>query len=303
MQNSWNDFVPNLFLLGAAKCGTTTLHRYLQEMPEICMSDPKEPFFFECEYELGLQHYREKYFSHFRGEQWAGDARHRNLYLPFVAERILKVNPQAKLLAVFRNPTDRAYSHWWHAHSRGFDPLPFKKAIREDLKRINSGKDLSTTAEISEYCSVADNVTFYRTYVDSGYYMKQISRYLERFPQEQLKVILTEDLERDHAGTINSIREFLNLPVLKASEVPAIKANEKKQREAGETTHKLVRSTGIHYLLPPGLKKKIYATYNRYFLKRKKMNEATRRLLTAHFKPHNMALATFLNRDLSHWNR
>jgi hypothetical protein len=89
---------PNFFILGAAKCGTSSLRGYLSRHPEVFMSDPKEPFFFEAEYEKGFDFYWRRYFSDWQGEPAIGEARHRNLFLPYVTKRIAASVPDAKLL-------------------------------------------------------------------------------------------------------------------------------------------------------------------------------------------------------------
>jgi hypothetical protein len=301
-QNDPSIFLPNLFVLGAAKCGTTSLHHYLSNMPECCMSEPKEPFYFECEYKKGLNFYQQKYFQHYRNEPFIGEARHRNLYLPYIPERLYATNPKARLLVILRNPTIRAFSHWWHSYSRGFEKLPFEKAIEQDLKRIGEGKNLDTEKEISAYCSVEDQVTFYRTYVDSGYYLQQIERYAQLFPRSQLKIVFTEDLHHDPVATIGSIRSFLGLPTSYTVPTVTLQANPMKQREAGTRTHRVARSTGLHHLLGPTIKGKLYRFYNRTFLRPPKLSKRMRLKLNRHFQGHNEALAKFVHRDLSHWN-
>lgn len=104
--------LPSFFILGAAKCGTTSLHAYLGQHPDVCVSDPKEPFFFEAEFDRGATYYFNRYFSHWAGERIVGEARHRNLYMPYIPERILRFNPRARLIICVRNPTERAISHW-----------------------------------------------------------------------------------------------------------------------------------------------------------------------------------------------
>src|SRR5437016_1099947 len=90
--------LPSIFLLGAAKCGTTTLSTLLEGLPDVCFSVSKEPWFFEVEYEQGLDYYRRRYFRHWCGESLLAEGRHRNLYLPWVPQRIHTTNPHAKLI-------------------------------------------------------------------------------------------------------------------------------------------------------------------------------------------------------------
>jgi len=210
---------PSVFILGAAKCGTTSLHSYLMQHPDIAMSNPKEPYFFEAEYNYGPTYYLNRYFNYWRGESVVGEARHRNLYLPYVPERILSYNPDAKLIVILRNPSERAISHWWHWYAREINPvmntvshvwhrrprkaslvrkavsrwrhrhcqqletLPLREALLADWKRISSGPSFANTADIDRYAKSLepDGKGLYRTYLDSGYYYEQLIRYIQLF--------------------------------------------------------------------------------------------------------------------------
>src|SRR5687768_11767835 len=91
---------PNFLILGAARSGTTTLHEYLPLHPDVYMSMPKEPLFFEAEYRRGLDYYWRTYFRGWRGQQLVGEARVANLLLPFVVDRIAESVPDAKLIVI-----------------------------------------------------------------------------------------------------------------------------------------------------------------------------------------------------------
>lgn len=264
-------FKPNLFLLGAAKAGTTTIHRYLSEIPSVCMSEPKEPFFFEAEYELGLDFYRQRYFQHWNGETIIGDARHRNLYLPYIAKRIFAVNPNAKLIICVRNPIERAYSHWWFWYSAEIESLSFEEAMQEDIERIQAGWLTQTPQEMDVYKQVLDwtGKGIYRSYLDSGYYYQQICRYLEYFPKKQIKVVLFEDLEQDPYPLIKELENFIDTNYYKQNTFSLKKEN-------------------VH--VPDG--------HNR---KRTPISENFRTFLRNHYQEHNNNLAQFIGRDLSHW--
>jgi len=206
-------FRPNLLLLGAAKCGTTTLYSYLRDIPEICMSMPKEVFFFEAEYELGLDYYRRRYFAHWNGESIVGEARHRNLYLPFIPERIFTMDPDVKLIVCVRNPIDRSYSHWWHWSSRQVECLGFEQAIEEDIERIKLGWTTSTLDDMKLYKLALELGApgLYCSYIDSGYYYEQIIRYLQHFPKDRLKIILFEDIQQNPYAVIRDLETFIGV--------------------------------------------------------------------------------------------
>ena len=174
------------------------------------MSNPKEPLFFESEYERGLQYYWERYFSGWTGQPLVGEARHRNLYLPYVPGRIAKSFPNAKLLVMVRNPVTRAYSHYLHRKSHVIETLSFEKGIELDLERIASGKSFDTDEEIEHYKRhLGDGQnTYSRTYIDSGYYAEQIERYLTLFGRDQLHIIFLEDVTRDPAKAYQDILRF-----------------------------------------------------------------------------------------------
>jgi len=303
-------FYPNLFLLGVARCGTGTLHSYLSDIPEICMSNPKEPYFFECEYDNGLDFYRRKYFAHWNGEQIIGESRHRNIYLPYVAKRIYQFNPNARLIVILRNPVERAHSHWWLLHCCGWERLSFREAISKDLERITRGRRLDTSEEIEDYCnnlgvlpSNCEGLGIYRTYLDSGYYIQQIDRYLDLFLKEQLKIVLFEDLMSDPRRIIQELMDFLGLGSIASLElrtrhkanigIPGIFRKNSKM-------YKIYSSLKINSFLPATAKqfgKKLVSK----IVKATLMDGEARVFLAQHYREHNAALEKYIGRDLSHW--
>lgn len=258
--------LPSFFILGAAKCGTTSLHGYFGQHPEICVSEPKEPHYFEAEFERGPSYYFNRYFSHWSSEPIVGEARHRNLYLPYVPELIYRYNPSARLIVCVRNPAERAISHWWHWFSRNEEPLPLRQSIQQDWERIQSGAPHHTS--FSEYAqSLYPNPRgFVRTYLDSGCYHEQILRYLSLFPKEQLRVILFEDFARDPAGVMTGLFEFVGADPSYALRCDYTPLN---RSEGGMLAH---------------ADRDILAW------------------LVQHFRPHNELLSQLIGRNLDHWN-
>jgi hypothetical protein len=260
--------LPSFFILGAAKCGTTSLHGYFGQHPEICVPEPKEPLYFESEYERGSSYYFNRYFSHWSGEPIVGEARHRNLYLPYVPPRIFRYNPSARLIVTLRNPVERAISHWWHWFSRNEEPLSLRPSMQQDWERIQSGAPASHVTSLNEYAlSLYPNPRgFVRTYLDSGYYHEQILRYLRLFPREQLRVILFEDLVRDPAALMAGLFEFVGADPSYALRCDLTPLN---RSEPGMLDH--ADSDLLAWLLQ-------------------------------HFRPHNDLLSQLIGRNLDHWN-
>jgi hypothetical protein len=163
------------------------------------MSDPKEPVFFEAEYDRGPYFYFTRYFPHWRGEPNVGESRHRNLYLPHAANHIAAYNPHAKLVTILRNPTERAVSHWWFWRTFGSEHLSFREAIDADLQRIANDRLDGSRAEFEAYAATLDLTVPgpRRTYVDSGYYEIQLARYMERFDRDRFHTIIFEDFAAD----------------------------------------------------------------------------------------------------------
>jgi hypothetical protein len=262
------------------------------------MSTPKEPSFFAAEFRRGIPYYQQRYFRHWKQERFVGEASHRNLYLPYVAERIHQVNPAAQLVVMLRNPVERAYSHWWHYYSRGRESLSFADAIRSNARRITAG-----IVPHSESVYVAgrheDRGGWNRgTYLDSGYYFEQLNRYRDLFPGSQLKVILLEDLESHPYSVIRGLHEFLGCRTISRLTFRLRRRNRQTRR-----TPAWLARLDTRWRAPSRLPPAVYATIRRgcQVRRRPAMDEETRMFLVDHFADHNRRLGEWLCRDLSHW--
>lgn len=296
----------NFYILGAEKCGTTSLYQYLSQHPDITFSNPKEPIFFEAEYEKGLDYFWDKYFQHYQGEQKIGEARHRNLYLPYVPRRIYESTPDAKFLIILRNPVERAFSHWINRYVSKQETLSFNKAIKKDFERINEGilfeekegAELWRKNLVKSGSPKGEANYQFRTYIDTGYYSSQINRYLELFPPEQFKIILLEDLQSNPIEEIRSIFKFL--------EVDESKVSLKELKPANQTKSKSqVQDLSLGFLSRKVLQKilgKRMTSLMAELLNQRNFSEKTKGFLIEHYQPHNHELEKLINRDLSHWN-
>jgi len=206
--------LPNFLVIGAGKSGTTSLYHYLKQHPEVFMSPVKEPLFFAAEggriRYLGpdgrmmsrptnpgavtsLKEY-EGLFAGARGEKAVGEASPQYLYTPEAPGRIRRRVPEARLVAVLRNPAERAYSAFLHRTRLGREPLAdFSEALRAEESRMREGWGLSYH------------------YKSKGFYHAQLSRYLKLFGREQLRVYLYDDLKADPVGVSQDVFRFLGV--------------------------------------------------------------------------------------------
>jgi len=293
---------PSFFILGAAKCGTTSLQGYLSRHPEVYMSDPKEPHFFEAEYEKGFDFYWQRYFSGWQGERAIGEARHRNLFLPFVAPRIAESVPDAKLLIILRNPVDRCYSHWWHWFSRGVESRSFDDALEADLKRIDAGIDFEGDEGARQWTRNFDHSVGrneFTCYVDSGYFSRQISRYMALFPAEQLKVLFLEDFKGGADEALSDVWPFLGVDP--DFVLPPTSAKNQAGSLLNYRLSRFVKAIKVSGLLPRRVKDRVKRIANRVGTKRPSLSPSTRRDLVEHYRPYNLELEKLTGRDLSHW--
>lgn len=194
--------LPNFFILGAAKAGTTTLYEVLNTHPEIYLSRVKEPQFFchEDLYRKGMEFYSDRFFRGCENYRVRGEATPHYLYYEKAAQRISTNLPtnDLKFLVVFRDPVKRAYSLYWNMVSEGIETLSFEDALIAEKDRSRS--------ESAEYsCSIDYQ------YVDSGLYARQVRCYLKYFQPAQFHFVFFEDLKNSPETTFAGIFRFLGV--------------------------------------------------------------------------------------------
>lgn len=208
---------PDFIIIGAQKGGTTSLYRYLIQHPCIAPIYVKEPHFFDIYYHKGLRWYRahfptavEKYYVELtrKHDFITGEASPYYLYHPLAARRVAKTLPHAKLIAVLRNPIDRAYSQYQHQRRQsGVEPLTFEEAIDAEEQRLGGEEEKILRDE--KYASF--NHRHY-SYLARGTYINQLPRWLDIFPKEQLLILKSEDLYSTPATIVEQTLDFLHIP-------------------------------------------------------------------------------------------
>jgi hypothetical protein len=299
---------PTFLILGTSKAGTTSLHYYLSQHPEILMSDPKEPAFFRLEYQRGPEYYWRTYFRRWGGQPAVGDGCPQNLYLPYVVPRVAATVPEARLVVLCRNPVDRAASAWSHNARAGIEPLSFEAAVEKNLRRLERGPTFADESEATLYGAVyanEGNAGLQRTfgfYVEPGHYAEAIERYAAAFGRERIKILFFEDLARDPEGTTADVVRFLGLEPRPLAD--ATVQNEATSRSAAGISATLSRIPGVSRISPVwrARVRRWIARVGRGGQPQPEISDATRRLLHEHFRPHNARLAALADRNLAAWN-
>jgi len=190
--------LPEFLLVGAAKAGSTTIHDVLDQHKDIYLPVSKELHFFDDDsaYAKGRQWY-ESNFSKARAGQVAGEATPAYMSYPATAQRINEtLGDDIKLIFSLREPVSRAYSEFLHNRRRGFLEGEFEDAIEREI----DGNELSAW----------DRRKF--SFINRGYYARQISGFLKIFPRENMFfVIVEEDLRESSAATFLKLQEFLGV--------------------------------------------------------------------------------------------
>jgi hypothetical protein len=202
LKDPTNPVLPTFFIVGAAKAGTTSLYHYLNQHPDVYMSPNKEPHWFSRVRPVPGQDSRpvaseEEYlelFNEWNGESAIGEASPSYLWDEEAPYRIKEAVPHAKIIAILRDPVERAYSHYLMQVREGKEDLPFMAALQQDYHEENKAWSAS------------------RLYVDLGFYADQVQRYLEVFGEEQVKICLyAKELIRNPRALLKSVMEFIEV--------------------------------------------------------------------------------------------
>jgi hypothetical protein len=197
----------DFLICGTQKGGTSALDAYCRQHQDLLMADAKEVHFFDNEslFRNGKPDYRQ-YHQHFPPHEEGklrGEATPVYMYWPNAPARIHAYNPDIRLIVILRDPVERAYSHWQMEFHRGYETLPFGKAVREEAARLQQAD--------------ADHRRVY-SYVDRGRYLHQLELLWSLFGREHVLVVFNEDLRQSPAAVLQQISVFLGIPAFTAIE-------------------------------------------------------------------------------------
>jgi sulfotransferase family protein len=242
--------LPDYLIIGAQRAGTTSLHRYLVQHPGVrTMLRTKGVHFFDTAYGRGLSWYAARFPT--KAYAWyvarrhglalrTGEASPYYLFHPHVPGRVAEHLPQVKLIALLRDPVQRAYSHYQHEVARGFETLSFEEAIEAEPARLAAETERMAADPL--YNSFEHQ---HHSYMARGRYAEQLDRWRSRFPDEQLLVLTSERFFADPEGTFARVLDFLGLPAFTPDAFEAHNAYDYRQMGA-EVRARLVE----HYREP-----------------------------------------------------
>ncbi|HEY7614721.1 MAG TPA: sulfotransferase [Gemmatimonadales bacterium] len=200
--------LPSALIIGAQRSGTTSLFNYLAQHPDVRQPLGKEIHYFDLHYARGVRWYRGRFpFRHrMRGGAVTIDASPYYLLHPLAPERAAQLLPGVKLVAILRNPIDRAFSHYQHEVRDGRETLSFPEAIAREAERLE-GEEERLRRDPSYY-----SYNHHRySYTRRGRYLEQLTRWTLHYPRERLLVLQSERLFDEPAAVCAELYRFLDL--------------------------------------------------------------------------------------------
>jgi hypothetical protein len=201
--------LPTFIIIGAQKGGTSSLFSYLSHHPSVIGSFIKEVQFFTRRYSWGVRGYR-AFFPKVTGNLHSGpievgESTPFYLFDEQAPARIHALLPGVRLIAMLREPVERAYSHHKHNQRHGLDKRSFAEAIQQDLEHYKEhGISRAPGESIFSYR--------HHSYVRRGFYIDQLQRWVGRFPAENIMMMKAEDFFADPAAQTAKALDFLGLP-------------------------------------------------------------------------------------------
>ena len=300
---------PDFLIIGSPKCGSTALHDALVPHPDLFLSTPKEPKFFLCDERPPDPAHQKGPGDAHSAQEWIWDrSAYERLFeaapagvlrgesTPFYLwdtaahRRIHALIPEVKMIAVVRDPIDRAYSNWVHLWCDGLEPeADFLTACQLERSRIEAGY-----------------APFWR-YLETGLYGQQLEHLYSVFPREQVFVLRYRQLIDDTAQVLDRICEFLGVRTGVVTTIPGANvkdwAPDTAINRAVQKGFRVGAAAGAH--LPPQVwrqvEKPLLAVLQRGHHRRPSLPVEQRRQLLPYFRTDNALLSQLTGVDHSDW--
>lgn len=222
----------SVFLCGVQKGGTTTLDAYMRKHPQLAAPSHKELHFFDDETrDWSDRDYRDLHgnFDLADGVRLRYEATPIYSFWPPSIPRIHSYNPSAKLIMLFRDPFERAVSHWQMEYARQWEALDFERAIREGRTRLMNAPQLGKEYRLYSY-------------IERGRYSEQVMRILSHFPRDQVLFLSSDVFYHDYVSCLIQIANFLGI-----RHFPELEARIENQRHAMFRTY-VPSEDDLHYV-------------------------------------------------------
>ena len=195
--------LPDFLGIGTQKGGTTYLHGLLQQHPQVHLAQPKELHYFSLHHQRGLDWYG-RHFEAAAARQRCGEVTPYYLFHPLAAERIAAELPAVKLIALLRDPVERALSQYFHSKRLGLEPLELEAAVAAEEQRL---ADADAALKRGE----AHRSHQQHSYLSRSRYEQQLQRFEALFVPEQLLVLRSEALFERPQQLWHQVLAFLAL--------------------------------------------------------------------------------------------
>jgi hypothetical protein len=253
--------LPDFLVIGVGKGGTTFLYHLLTQHPLVEAAATKEVHFFDNRFGEGVEWYRQNFPAPRPkdGRTTVTGEATPFMFHPHVPQRAGQVVPEARLIALLRNPVDRAYSHYQQVVRRIGTPLTFEEVVEKEKRLLEASHVEGHRPE--EYFAAEDgsSSTFTGSCIYKGIYVDHLARWAEHFDREQMLILKSEDFFARPQEILRQVFAFLDLP----------------EWEPDPSVFERKRNTRPY----------------------EKMDPETRRKLEEYFEPHNQRLYEYLGRD------
>ena len=300
--------IPNFFIAGAPKCGTTALYTYLNRHPQVFMPPyKKEPHYFASDLNRNPKIVKthewiiskKEYLALFEQADKAkavGEASVFYIYSKTAAIEIYRYNPKAKIIIMLRHPVDMIYSfHQQRIYNMMENTLDFTQALEIDKKNINCGN------------KIHPEVLRVSSYWDIALYFEQVERFLNTFPRNQIHLILYDEFKDDTPGIYRKTLEFLNVDTSFQTEFSIINRSKYLRSQWAQkiilARPKLIIKP-LHALMPKWMRHHLATlliNLNLNEIERAPLTPELRKDLISFFRKDIMDLSALIDRDLSMW--
>ena len=291
--------LPNLLIVGAAKSGTTSLHNYLNQHPDIFMCKPKEPHFLISK-EIGINRIpnainkKRQYIDLFKSaknKKYVGESSVLYLAYPNISIKNIKkhLNDQVKIIIMLRNPVQRAYSGYQHVKRyNSVENLSFDQALKKSEFRYSNNSAITPASR----------------YLELGNYYKQVKLFKQKF--EFVHVIIYDDYLNHFNIEMEKVFDFLNLNKVHIN-------TQTKHMVGGWEWNNLLfkklllKNSILKKIFKNLIPKKRYRKYLRDFILNmttrsiQEMDPQTENWLKNYYKDDIIKLSKLINRNLNHW--